>query len=79
MRKQKWGRIINIASIYGREYGGNLSYMAAKSALISATKHAALSLATEGICVNSIAPGSISHPEGSWERFQKREPARSGE
>ena len=74
MRQQKWGRIINIASIYGREYGGNLSYMAAKSALISATKHAALSLATEGICVNSIAPGSISHPEGSWERFQNDNP-----
>ena len=74
MRRQQWGRIINIASIYGREYGGNLSYMAAKSALISATKHAALSLATEGICVNSIAPGSISHPEGSWERFQNDNP-----
>ena len=74
MRRQKWGRIINIASIYGREYGGNLSYMAAKSALISATKHAALSLVTEGICVNSIAPGSISHPEGSWERFQNDNP-----
>ena len=74
MRQQQWGRIINIASIYGREYGGNLSYMAAKSALISATKHAALSLATEGICVNSIAPGSISHPEGSWERFQNDNP-----
>ena len=74
MRRQQWGRIINIASIYGREYGGNLSYMAAKSALISATKHAALSLVTEGICVNSIAPGSISHPEGSWERFQNDNP-----
>ena len=74
MRQQKWGRIINIASIYGREYGGNLSYMAAKSALISATKHAALSLVTEGVLVNSIAPGSISHPEGSWERFQNENP-----
>ncbi len=74
MRQQKWGRIINIASIYGREYGGNLSYMAAKSALISATKHAALSLVTDGVLVNSIAPGSISHPEGSWERFQNENP-----
>ena len=27
MRDQKWGRIINIASIWGREYGGNISYM----------------------------------------------------
>ena len=74
MRQQQWGRIINIASIYGREYGGNLSYMAAKSALISATKHAAISLVTDGVLVNSIAPGSISHPEGSWERFQSDNP-----
>ena len=74
MRAQKWGRIINIASIYGREHGGNLSYMAAKSALISATKHAAISLVTDGVLVNSIAPGSISHPEGSWERFQNENP-----
>ena len=74
MRQQQWGRIINIASIYGREHGGNLSYMSAKAALIGATKHAALSLVTEGVLVNSIAPGSISHPQGSWERFQNDNP-----
>lgn len=74
MRKQKWGRIINIASIYGREYGGNISYMAAKAALIGATKHAAITLASEGVLVNSIAPGSISHAGGSWERFQRDNP-----
>ena len=71
MRAQGWGRIINNASIWGREYGGNISYMSAKAALIGATKHAALTLAKDGILVNSIAPGSISHPGGSWERFQK--------
>ena len=70
MREQQWGRIINIASIWGREHGGNISYMASKAALIGATKHAALTLAKDGILVNSIAPGSISHPGGSWERFQ---------
>lgn len=70
MQSQSWGRIVNIASIYGREHGGNISYMSSKAALIGATKHAALSLATEGITVNSIAPGSIAHPQGSWERFQ---------
>ena len=74
MQAQKWGRVVNIASIWGREYGGNLSYMAAKAALISATKHAAVSLARDGILVNSIAPGSIAHPGGSWERFQANNP-----
>ena len=38
MKENNWGRIINIASIYGREYGGNISYMSAKAALIAATK-----------------------------------------
>ncbi len=70
MQQQKWGRIINIASIWGREWGGNISYMSAKAALIGATKHAALTLAKDGVLVNSIAPGSIAHPQGSWERFQ---------
>ncbi len=74
MRAQKWGRIINIASIYGREYGGNISYMAAKAALIGATKHAALTLAKDGVLVNSIAPGSIAHAGGGGERFQRDNP-----
>ena len=74
MREQGWGRIINIASIFGREFGGNISYMSAKAALIGATKHAALTLAKDGVLVNSIAPGSISHPGGSWERFQRESP-----
>ena len=70
MKSKGWGRIINIASIWGREYGGNISYMSAKAALIAASKHAAIALAKDGILVNSIAPGSIEHPGGSWERFQ---------
>jgi 3-oxoacyl-[acyl-carrier protein] reductase len=74
MRKQKWGRIINIASIFGREFGGNIGYMTSKAALIAATKHAALTLATDGVTVNSIAPGSILHEGGSWERFQNDNP-----
>ena len=44
--------------------------MASKAGLIGATKHAAVSLGKHGILVNSIAPGSIAHPDGSWERFQ---------
>ena len=75
MRERGWGRVINIASIWGREHGGNIGYMSAKAALIAATKHAGLSLAGTGITVNSIAPGSISHPGGSWERFQSEQPA----
>ena len=71
MKEQAWGRIINIASIYGRESGGKLSYMAAKAALIAATNHAGRSLAKTGVLVNSIAPGSIKHADGSWERYER--------
>ena len=71
MQERKWGRVINIASIYGREFGGPSSpYMAAKASLIATAKHLAITVAKDGVCVNSIAPGSIEHPGGSWERFQ---------
>lgn len=74
MREQQWGRIINIASIGGREYGGNISYMSAKAALIGATKHAARELAKDGVLVNSLAPGIIAHEGGNWGRFQRDNP-----
>lgn len=69
MRERSWGRVINISSIYGREYGGTAPYMTAKAAMIAATKHAAMTMASDGVTVNAIAPGSILFPGGSWERF----------
>lgn len=75
MRARGWGRIINIASIYGREHGGSFAYMTAKSALISATKHLAMEMASDGVLVNSVAPGSILFEGGSWERFVQNSPA----
>jgi 3-oxoacyl-[acyl-carrier protein] reductase len=74
MRERRWGRIVSIASIWGREYGGTLGYVSAKAALIAATKHHALELAKDGILCNSVAPGSIIHPGGSWERFVNEQP-----
>lgn len=74
MQAQHWGRIISITSIYGREYGGNVSYMSAKAALIATTKHAGVTLAKDGVLFNTIAPGSISHEQGGWERFQSDNP-----
>lgn len=74
MKEQRWGRIINIASIWGREYGGRFAYMTGKATLIAMTKHMARNLAKDGILVNSVAPGSTDFPGGSWERFQKQNP-----
>lgn len=70
MTERGWGRVINIASIYGREHGGTAPYMTAKAAMIAATKHTALTVAKHGVTVNAIAPGSILFPGGSWDRFQ---------
>src|SRR5439155_17091433 len=57
MRVQKGGCIINIASIYGREWGGPMTYNAAKAAVISLSKEMARELAPQGVRVNSVAPG----------------------
>lgn len=74
MKERHWGRIVNIASIWGREFGGGLSYMTAKAALIAFSKHMALSLAPYNVLVNTLAPGSIQFPGGSWDRFVKGNP-----
>jgi 3-oxoacyl-[acyl-carrier protein] reductase len=74
MRAQKSGCVINIASIYGREWGGPMTYNAAKAAMISLSKEMARELAPQGIRVNSVAPGSILFPGGAWERRQKESP-----
>ena len=71
MREQRWGRIVNITSIYGREHGGSFGYMTAKAAVIAASKHLALNVAKDGITVNSVAPGSILFDGGPWDRFQQ--------
>jgi 3-oxoacyl-[acyl-carrier protein] reductase len=71
MIEKKWGRIVNIASVWGREHGGNIAYMSAKAALIGWTKHAAVSLAPHGVLVNAIAPGMIKAPGGMWDTLPR--------
>jgi len=67
------GSIVHIASIYGRESGGTPVYNAIKSAMISHAKAMALALAPE-IRVNSVAPGSVAFPGGSWGRRLEEDP-----
>ena len=75
MRARGGGAILMIASIYGREAGGRMAYNAVKAAEISLAKSLARQFAPVNIRVNSIAPGSILFPGGSWHRRQQADPA----
>ncbi len=70
IKKTGSGAIVFVSSIFGREAGGaGLSiYNTTKSALISMAKILALEVAPNGIRVNTVAPGSIRFPGGSWDR-----------
>lgn len=68
MREKGTGNIVNISSIYGRESGGKVTYNNSKAALISFTKALADEVISDGIRVNGVAPGSILHPTGNWQR-----------
>jgi 3-oxoacyl-[acyl-carrier protein] reductase len=74
MKKQGSGSIVMIASIWGRESGGRMTYNAVKAAEISLAKSMAQQLAKDGIRVNSVAPGSILFPGGSWDKRQQADP-----
>jgi 3-oxoacyl-[acyl-carrier protein] reductase len=75
MRQRGGGAIILIASIWGRESGGRMTYNAVKAAEISLAKALAQQLAPMNIRVNSVAPGSILFPGGSWHKRQQTDPA----
>lgn len=60
MRSRGYGRVINIASVAGKEGNPNMApYSASKAALIGLTKSIAKEVASEGICVNAVSPAVI--------------------
>jgi len=75
MKQRGGGSIVMIASIFGRESGGRMTYNAVKAAEISLAKSMAQQLAADNIRVNSVAPGSIRFPGGSWDRRVQEDPA----
>ncbi len=60
MRERKYGRIVNIASVAGKEGNPNMgAYSATKAAVIGFTKSMAKEVATEGICINAVSPAVV--------------------
>lgn len=76
MRKQKWGRVVTITSIFGRESGGRPWFSMAKTAQTSFMKSLAIKcyLIQDGITFNSVAPGAIMIPDTGWEKLLKEDP-----
>lgn len=72
--KEGGGAVINITSVFGKEAGGKATYNNAKAALISFTKAAGNEWVKDGVRVNSIAPGSILHPTGNWQKRIEENP-----
>lgn len=63
MRDSGWGRVVNFASMAGKDGNPNLSiYSASKAAVIALTKSAGKELATSGVLVNAITPAVIATP-----------------
>jgi 3-oxoacyl-[acyl-carrier protein] reductase len=60
MMKNRWGRIVNMASVVGQAGSpGQVNYVASKAALIGLTKALAQEMGSRGITVNAVAPGYI--------------------
>ena len=77
MRKQKWGRVVTISSIFGKEGGGRPWFNMAKAAEMSLMKTLAMNpdLTRDGITFNTVAPGSIMIPDTGWDEEMKIDPA----
>jgi len=78
MRRAKWGRVVSIASVQGKEGGGRPWYTMAKSAEISLMKTLALNrdLVRDGLTFNTIAPGRVLFEGNEWDLFRQEDPQR---
>ena len=72
MKEKGWGRIINMASIYGLfATVDRVDYITTKTALIGLTRAVALEVARTGITCNAICPGTVLTPAIDWRLRQE--------
>lgn len=74
MQKQKYGRVINLASVSGRDGGhhGGAHYVTTKGAAVSLSKHFAKQVAEDGVTVNAVAPGQCLTDGGNFKLEDRR-------
>jgi 3-hydroxybutyrate dehydrogenase len=72
MKAKGWGRIVNMASIYGMFATVNrIDYVTTKTALIGLTRAVALEVARTGVTCNAICPGTVLTPAIDWRLRQE--------
>lgn len=77
MRKERWGRVVTVSSIYGHEAGGGHPwYNMAKAAQISFMKNLSIdrALVKDGITFNTVAPGFIMIPDTGLHKKREENP-----
>ena len=63
MKHKRWGRIINVSSIYGlRGVENRIGYVTSKTALIGMTRAVAMETVADGITCNAVCPGTTETP-----------------
>ena len=79
MKKNGWGRIVNITSCAGLENMGPVTYGVAKSALTAYTRTMGRILATESknIVMSAVFPGVVITKGGHWDKILKNDPKRA--
>mgnify|MGYP000076497273 CR=1 len=76
MKVKKWGRVVTITSIYGKQGGGRPWFNIAKASQTALMKNFALNkdFIRSGITFNSVAPGGIFIPNTGWDEMKQENP-----
>lgn len=76
MKRQDWGRIVNITSCAGLENSGPVTFSAAKAALTAYTRSMGRVLATENknVVMTALSPGIVITEGGHWDTVMKERP-----